>query len=259
MSFEDYEVNEEYAGQFLPPTIQWRRGDLVNQHPGLKNGCWQLPVENFEAIIGNSLPVINVVHGGGVVVESYLFETLHLSILAWKKRWYIMEDGQYNYLSDYQEGARSRLQYYAIVKEIDGAGLVSVSGLNAKHLSQASYQHQQKIVKAAYNITKRKFSQYHFWCPLSAGPKTETAHNQYITPPRLAIDDKVDKELLNRLFVGSEVAELAESLMQEARDWAFSDRKPQAPATSPDYGAEPAGSAPPPPPNFDDSEDEIPF
>ena len=115
MSFmnEDLQVNEEYTTNFLPPVIQWHRGDLKDQNPSLKNGCWQLPRENFEVLVGNHLPLIDVVHGGGTIVTSYLLDKIHIAILAWKKRWYVMDEKQQKkYLPGYVEGARSNLAYY---------------------------------------------------------------------------------------------------------------------------------------------------
>lgn len=213
-------IDDQYTQQLLPPTLQWRRGDLTSKEKALKLGCWELPADQFEAILGGSQEPVDVLHAGGVVVSAYIFETLHLLVLAWKKRWYVLEDEKIRYLTGYEEGAKSKLQYWALVKELGNQpAMVSVSGMSAKYLSEASFSFQQKVLRPAGQMAKRAFGQHHFWMPLASQGKKDTKQGQYITPPGLALKE-VNQEIIKSLFVGREVGELAESMIGEARRWA---------------------------------------
>lgn len=265
-------INEEYTEVFLPPTIQWRRGDLTNQNPFLKNGCWQLQTESFEVFFGNSIPVVDVLHSGGVVVPSYLFGTLHLSVLAWKKRWYMLDSGsgqtQLKYLTGYEDGAKSKLQYWALIRELGNEpALVSVSGMNAKYLSEASQAFRQKVLRPAVAIAKKNFGQHHFWMPLASQGKIATKQNQYITPPGLALKE-INNDVLKELYLGKEIGQKAEEMIKEARAWANTKEQPRGQELEAEgmAGNGQGRNTPPPPPNwYDDeapepiSEDEIPF
>lgn len=253
-------VNEEYAEVIVPPTVQWRRGDLTNPNPLLKNGCWQLPADSFEMIAPPDWKAVDVLHGGGVVVSSYLLPTIHIAVLAWRKRWFMVDDGgNYTYLDDYQDGAKSKLQYYALLKELGNEPvLISVSGMNSKYLSEAFYEFRQKVIRQAGQLARQRFGYHHFWMPVSTTGKRDTNHNQYITPPGLAMAD-FDKETLRSLFTGREAADAAEALIPEARAWAKAKEE-----------SAPSDNGQTPPPNFADddftpepeptlTEDEIPF
>lgn len=241
-------VNEEYAMDFLPPTIQWRRGDLTNRNPLIKNGCWQFPADSFDTMLSGQYESVDVIHAGGEVVRSYLMETIHVALLAYKKRWYITDtDGNMSYIDGYQEGAKSKLQWYALVKELGNeAALISVSGLNAKHLSEAVFSFEQKVLRPAMQAAKKRFARYHFWLPLSTAGKITAPQNQYITPPQMAIEElSLDK--VRSLFTGREVAQAAEELMPAAKAWAMPQPKPTEQMSVVDVYAPP----PPPPPPVD--------
>lgn len=250
-------VNQENAVQVLPPTIQWRRGDLTNPNPLLKNGCWQLSVENFAPLVGDSLPVVDVLHSGGVVVPSYLLGTIHIAILAYRKRWYTVNaDNSITFLPPKFEDApgniKSKLQVFALCRELGNEPvLVSVSGMNSKHLQDAMDAFVKRVITPASRLAKTRFARYHFWLPLTSGGKQAVKNNQYITPPVMALDD-AGEETLRGLFVGRQVAAIAEEMLAEAQQWAA----PKAEQTTPE-----------PPPAFTDDyqpepapeEDEIPF
>lgn len=242
-------INEEYAMDFLPPTIQLRRGDLVNPNPLLKNGCWQFPADSFDTMLSGQGSAVDVLHAGGTVVRSYLMDTINVALLAYKKRWYITDaDGNMIYLDGYQEGAKSKLQWYALVKELGNeAALISVSGLNAKHLSETVYSFEQKVLRPAMQAAKKRFARYHFWLPLSIAGKVNAPQNQYITPPCMGIDE-LSLEKVRGLLTGREVAEIAESLMPQAKAWAMPQQKQVEQITPADV------YAPPPPPPAPPSE-----
>jgi hypothetical protein len=127
--------------------------------------------------------------------------------------------------------------------------IISVAGMNSKHLSEAVNQFIQKIVVAAGRHAKTRFGRHHFWLPLSAGPKQTTKNNQYITPPVLAIEE-FGLDTMRELFTGQELAGLAEQMIPEAVAWAT--RKEEN-----GQSQEPAAAMSDP--AYDDTEDEIPF
>lgn len=215
-------VNQDNALTILPSVIQWRRGDLVNENELLRDGCWQLPVENFTMLdVEEWGSPINVLHGGGVVVPSFLLGTIHIAILAHKKRWFIQDsEGNIAFVETFTEGAKSKLQIWALCRELKNEPvIVSVARLNAKSVSQASMDFIRKVITPAARMTKTRFGRHHFWMPLTTGNKQETRNNQYITPPVLALED-INIDVMRSLFTGREVAELAEDMLDEAKEWA---------------------------------------
>lgn len=251
-------VSEENAVQVLPPTIQWRRGDLTNPNKLLKNGCWQLTVDNFASLIRDKLPVVDVLHSGGVVVPSYLFEKIHIAILAYRKRWYTVNaDNSITFLPPKFEesvaSVKSKLQIWCLCRELNNEPvLVSVSGMNSKYLLDAMDAFIKRVITPASRLAKTRFARYHFWLPLTSGGKQAVKNNQYITPPVLALDD-VSEDVLRGLFTGKDVAQVAELSMGEALDWAQPKVEPARPAPeAPPAFAE--GYEPEP-----ETEDEIPF
>lgn len=248
-------VNEENAVQVLPPTIQWRRGDLTNPNPLLKNGCWQLTVDNFAALIDSELPAVDVLHSGGVVVPSYLLGTINIAILAYRKRWFTVNaDNSITFLppkfDDNVNGhVRSKLQVYALCRELGNEPvLVSVSGMNSKYLQDAMDSFVKRVITPASRLAKTRFARYHFWLPLTTGGKQSVKNNQYITPPVMALDE-INNETLRFLFTGQQVAAIAEEMIAEAQAWATPEPESSAPVITPlaAAGFEPAAV------------DEIPF
>ncbi len=252
-------VNDDNTLDLAPPTIQWHRGNLTDSNPSLRNGCWQLPVDSWEAVLGDSLPQVEVIHAGGVSVRSYLIDTISVAILSWKKRWFTPDqDGRPNYLGGYEDGAKSKLQYWVLVKELGAeAAILTVSGMNAKYLSEAVQAHVKKVIQPGSQLAKRSFGRHHFWLPLATLGKVGVKNNQYITPPGLALKD-INQDVLKSLFTGQEVAEKAEVMIPQAKKWATFAFQPQTGRGEevPDFG---------PPIDFDDSMapselvDEIPF
>jgi hypothetical protein len=252
-------VNQDYAEMVLPPTVQWRRGDLTNQNPLLKSGCWQLTVENFQPIIGDSLEAVDVLHSGGVVVPSYLLGQIHIAVLAYRKRWYVADaEGNVTWLKQgdqFPPGAKSKLQVWALCKELNAEPvIVSVSGMNAKHLQDAMQDFVRKVITPASRLAKTRFGRHHFWLPLATQGRLAVKNNQYVTPPGLALRDS-NPETLRALFTGKEIAGYAESVIPEAQEWAkgVADQQPGQQAPDFDHAPEPDESYAPV------EEDQIPF
>lgn len=224
MSFMDANTNNEHAENINRPAIQFHRGDLSNSNPLLKAGCYQLPVESFGSIVGDTWESTLVSHAGNVSVNSFLLAKIHLSVLGFQKRWFVVKNNRTEFLNHYQEGSKSRFRLMGICKELYALGyqepiLVTVSGMNAKHLDDALKRFKADLITTAARLAKRSFPAYAFWMPLIVGPKAAVKNNQYITPPGLDLNGKVDQDLLERLFVGDEVLSLAASYWGEAQLW----------------------------------------
>lgn len=212
-------INNENTLELTPPVIQWRRGDLVSRDPLLKGGCWQLPVEQFEAVVGDKLPVVEVLHSGGKVVPSYLLGTLNVLLLAWRKSWIKIVDDQVQYLAGYEEGAKGKLQCWVLAKELGlEPALLTASGLNSKYLNEAIQAFRQRVIAPASQIAKRGFGYHHFYLPLSTQGKITTTQNQYVTPPGLGIVE-INREVIISLFAGQEAGLVAEGFVAEAKRW----------------------------------------
>lgn len=218
-------VNEEEAVSVLPSTIQWRRGDLTNVNPLLKNGCWQFPMEHFASIAPPVWEPVDVLHSGGETVTSFLQEKIHLAIVGYRKRWfYKVEDKKVylpaNFVNDGKK-ISSTLQIWAICKELDNEPvLVSVSGLNSKAMEEAMNVFIKQIVTGASRLAKTRFARYHFWLPLVTSPKQVTKEKTYVTPPQIAMTIPVSNEFLRSLFTGKDVALLAEAELPACKEWA---------------------------------------
>lgn len=233
MSFMDANTNNEHAENISRPAIQFHRGDLSNSNPLVKNGCYQLPVEAFGSIVGDAWESVLVSHAGGVSVNSYLLPKIHLAVLGFQKRWYVEKNNRTEYLDHYQDGSKSRFRLMALCQELYILGyeepvLVTVSGMNGKHLEDAFKSFKADVITTAARLAKRRFPAYAFWLPLAIGPKTSVKNNQYITPPQLDLNGKVDQELLEQLFVSDKVLSLASTYWDEAQMWAQQGK----PATS---------------------------
>lgn len=226
--FMDFDVDTDYGMEFTPPILQWRRGDLTNPNINLKNGCWQATVEHWPSLSGQP---IDVVHGGGTVVPSHLYDKLNLAVLTYRKQWFIDNGDYITWLQpgEYQDGAKSRLQVWCLVKEFDNApALISVKGLNAKWLEEAIKDHVQKVIAQASRQAKKSFARFHFWLTIVSAGKVDAPHNQYVTPPHCPITD-YNLDTIKGLFIGSKVATIAESEMAEAKEWA--EAMPEPPPT----------------------------
>lgn len=260
-------VSGENAVMVLPPVIQWHRGDLTNANPALKNGCWQVTQEQAGAILGDTAPVADVLHSGGVVVPSYIFPQIHVLVLAHRKRWFYRDGEKTIWLApgaEFPKGAKSKVQVYVICKELNGEpALLTASSLNAMHLERAMNDFVKKVITPASRMSKAPFGRHHFWLPLaSAGKWTNEVlkqNGQYITPPVLGLPEQVTVDVMKSLLAGREDVVFAESVIPEAREWAkgVADTQPQE--RMPDYSDAPDPDETYAPVAAADDIDEIPF
>lgn len=234
MSFQNARFNEENSIKLTRLFIQWRRGDLTNKDERLKRGCWQAMVDQWQPIVGNKMDIVDCVHAGGEVKPSYLFGMLHIAVLSYQKAWTIEEGGETRYLGkgEYQAGARGKFRIFGLVKELIELGydqpvILTTSGLNSKALGDAVLVHKNGVVATASKIAKTAFPLYAFWLPVGPGEKQSTRNAQYVTPPAPKLG-AITEELLETLFVGQDVIDIAEAFYSEAQEWA----KPPKPVAS---------------------------
>lgn len=226
MSFQNARFNEENSIKLARLFIQWRRGDLTNKDERLKRGCWQFMADQWQPIIGNKMDIVQCVHAGGEVKPSYLFGMLHIAVLSYQKLWTVEEGGEVRYLGkgEYQAGARGKFRIFGLVKELlelgyDQPVILTTSGLNSKSMGDGVLVHRNSVVATASKIAKAAFPMYTFWLPVGAGEKQVTRNNQYVTPPEPKLGT-ITQELLETLFVGQDVIDLAEQYFAEAQEWA---------------------------------------
>lgn len=234
MSFQNARFNESNGIQLDRPFAQWRRGDLTSQDERLSKGCWQLTEEQWGAIVGKKIDLVNCVHSGGVVLPSYVLGTIHVNVLAYQKLWWIQDGDQTRYLSkgEYQAGARGKFRIFGLIKELvalgyDQPAVITSSGLNSKALGDAVLVHKNSVVAAASKIAKRAMPLYSFWLPIGAGEKQATRNGQYVTPPEPKLG-AITQELLESLYIGQDLIDIAEQYFAEAQEWA----KPPQPVAS---------------------------
>lgn len=227
MSFQDIQIDETHAAELSCDYIQYRRGDLKNENQLLKNGCFLLPVDTFGSVVGNALPVAQVSFGAGATKGAYLLSVIHIAPLAVWKRWFVYEGDRIRYLDagEYTEGAKSHFKILGVVRELVEAAdftdpiYITTKGMNAKHLEDAFKQFKSDVVGMAKRMTKKRFSTYHFWMPVTNGPREETKKGSYITPPKLALD-QITEEIVERLYIGDELVPVIADYYSEAQEWA---------------------------------------
>ena len=258
-------VNQEDAVKVLPPTIQWRRGDKVNAEPFLKFGCWQLPKENWPMPLGDPWKEADCQHGGNVVVPSYITGVIHIAVINWRKQWFVMENDKRVFVKTFTEGARSVMQYYALVKEMNNEPMIiTTSGLNAMNLENAVRGFAKQVIAPAGRMAGTQFGYYHFWIPLKTQGVKDTKQGQYVTPPGLALKD-INVDVMRSLFTGKDIGDLASGFVAEAKDWAEYEPEPIEPEHEDDDNNNGKVQHPEPPPYDDaplpdfDEVKEIPF
>lgn len=218
----DY-VDESAAELVLPPLIQWRRGDLQNQDERLKAGCFELPVERYS--VATETPV-DVLHGSNPV-PAYLFKGFHIAIVGWRKDWFTGrgKESRPVYTYDPNVPAWSRVQVWVIIKQLNNAQfMLTFSRSNAMGFESALEQFKRTVIGPASQKAKKSFPLYAFWMPLGpAAPVHYKEQGTFATPPKLYLNPPITDETLQKLFVGKDVIELAQSVYPQTKEWA--DRK----------------------------------
>ncbi len=235
----DWTAPEGHEAEIPLPYIQWLNGlgpAWKQVSPLLESGGWEFPLDLWAGAFGDTHQVLQVPHGVGqsTVDEGYVLPLIHIAILNSRFVWEKQEGGgKAHYSAQYQDGFRSRLNVFCVVKETGAPDplLLTLRGLTTKHFNVAKRLHLGHIVKTANKFgSAAGYPQYLFWCPLRVGPSVKAGENieGKITPPVPAWNQEAFKtdnlgeiaEELRELYIGEELRDLvANELYQEGQQW----------------------------------------
>lgn len=230
------------------PFAQWWNGQKAFQrmHPVLGLGGWAIPVEQIAGLMSGDLAwsAGELPHRDGTSTPAYLVPELYLAVLATRFSWVIREARGVTVLSEYQPGARGKLQALCAVRGLDLPMplMATLSGLAGQHFSQTLRAFRQQIIAPASGLARRAFPLYAFWMPVKAGPVVQVGpagKQSPITPPSPGWDQAGLKNpeqraaMLRALFVGQKVIDFCAGQWDEAQQWAQT-------AKAPDVGLAPA-------------------
>jgi hypothetical protein len=269
MSWQDYDAPEDHVAQVAYPYIQWIHGNpaLKQVNKVLASGGWMLPTDQVGAIDG--VQPVEVAHKNGASTEAYLVGELGLAVLATRFTWFFYRDGRVEYLREYADGARGKLQALALVKVVSEAEplMVTLSGMASKAFSECLKRFRKEVLGAARALTKKPYPDYTFWMRIRAGEPTKVGTGNatsVVTPPTPAWDTALLKdqskrsEYLSTLFVGPEVLAAAQAAWSAAQTWR-EVRRQEGAAPANGNGDEPPYGPPDDLPYTGEQEDEIPF
>lgn len=220
---DTYQIDEALVrgtGAPMYPMAAWNHeaGGLVGEVQKLDEFDVMLP-----------WPVKAVKFGRGQkaqIKECYAANRAEIAVLATRTRWFDRLTGER--VDGYQDGAYSRLQLLALVK--DGGStpyLLSFKGVAAGMLSKALTAVRRGPIAAGRRATGKPLAEASFWLTLYAGPPMTVGRDQAteITPPGLELPAKGEDAVtwLGARFIGSKLLAVVNELAEEATAWAASD------------------------------------
>lgn len=234
------EINQEDIPTPSFKYIQWKNGDLRDKtNDLLKKGCWLVSPEDFPQLDGVIEPT-EVTFYNGESKEYYLFETLNLAVLRFKSGYRDPEGNFYVNKKDIPNGLQCRFKVYlySYCQELEEIAVITSSGMVAYQIlgylsgSKKGAKKEELAHITKYKLLKEaiqdKFNapttlpNYAVWLPLSSwGEKfTYNGNPSFSTPPRLAIPDKLDLNVLKTSFVGLDLYNhFKDDLMEGAKEW----------------------------------------
>lgn len=220
---DSYDVDESLVrstGAPMYPIAAWNHeaGGLVGEVTKLDEFDVMLP-----------WPVKSVKFGRGQKAQfkdCYVAQRAEIAVLATRTRWFDRLTGAR--VDGYQDGAYSRLQLLALVK--DGGStpyMLSFKGVAAGLLSKALTTVRRGPIAAGRRATGKPLSEATFWLTLYAGDPMTVGKDQAteITPPGIELPAKGEDAVnwLGARFVGSKLLAVVNDLAEEATTWAASD------------------------------------
>lgn len=174
-------------------------------------------------------PVTKVKFGRGQkaqIKECYTANRAEIAVLATRTRWFDRATGER--VDGYQDGAYSRLQLLALVK--DGGStpyLLSFKGVAAGLLSKALTAVRRGPIAAGRRATGKPLSEATFWLTLYAGAPMTVGKDQAteITPPGIELPAKGEDAVtwLGARYIGARLLAVVNDLAEEATTWANSE------------------------------------
>lgn len=203
------------------PVIAWNTMEF---------GGWVAEVEkvdNFDALLPWQVEAVKFGRGARATrLECYTARRAAVAILASKTKWFDRATGER--LPDYREGAYSRLQLLALVK--DGGNtpyLLTTKGVAAGLLAKALTAVRRGPIAAGRRASGKELAEAAFWLTIYAAPTLAVGKDQTteIVPPAVEMPGKGEDPLqwLGARYIGSELLAAVNGLAEEAATWAVSD------------------------------------
>lgn len=170
-----------------------------------------------------------------------------LAVIRTRFRWFVTKGGETTYYSrnEYKQGAnmRGHLQALCGVEGYDFPVVFTFKGMASKHFDTAVREFSAKVGEASARAMREKggttgqqFPRYAFYMDIVPGAHEkvgEKGQESTITPPTLALPDKIDTGYLSKAYVGRERLQAMQLTWHEATDWAAAWDK-AAPAAEPE-------------------------
>ncbi len=254
-----YEVDEALVrstGAPQYPVIAWN----TQEYGGLVAEVEKL--DAFDALLPWTVEAVRFGRGAKATrKDCYGSRRAEIAILATKTKWFDRATGER--IDGYREGAYSRLQLLALVK--DGGEtpyLLTVKGVAAGMLAKALTAVRQGPIAAGRRAAGKPLAEATFWLTIYAAPAItvgQGANSSEIVPPAIELPGKGADVMawLGARFIGPELLAVVNSLVEEVTTWQNSDggngheatHAPSAPAAW--HGPEEPDDAFPPDDDFD--------
>lgn len=210
-------------------------------------------VDSFDAVLPWNVEPVRFGRGAKAArKECYVTRRAEVAILTTRTRWFDRTTNER--IAGYREGAYSRLQLLALVRE-GGATpyLLSFKGVAAGELSKALTALRRGPLAAGRRVTGKPLVEGAFWLTIYAGDAMTvgTQQSTEITPPHVELPAKGGDAMdwLGARYIGAEWLAVVNGLAEEAGAWASNDAGPtheeQEAADLPVAGVEPWGEPTP--------------
>lgn len=189
----------------------------------------------------------------------------YLAVIRQRFRWFVVQGGQVSYAprSAYREGMRGHVQVLALARGFEFPIVVTFKGKASQEFERLAKAFQAAVDAASAPLLKGKqgrFPRFAFYMPLVPGPHVKVGQKgqeSIITPPILALPEKVDADVLKKLYIGREALVAAQAYYHAAAEWTAAWDKGGAEAENgeeqgTDFAPPPAPYPPPPDHEGDD-------
>lgn len=192
----------------------------------------------------------------------------YLAVIRQRFRWFAIFNGVATYYprSAYAPGLRGHVQVLALARGFDFPIVVTFKGKASQEFERLAKAFQAAVDGASGPLLKGKlgrFPRFAFYLPLVPGPHVKVGQKgqeSIITPPTLALPEKVDAETLKKLYIGREALVSAQAYYHAAAEWAAAWDKGGAEESGEEQGIDFAPPAPyPPPPDHEGEDVPLPY
>jgi hypothetical protein len=184
-------------------------------------------IDGFDAVLPWPVEVVKFGRGAQATrKECYATRRAEIAVLASKTRWFDRATNER--LPDYRDGAYSRLQLLALVRDAAGGPfLLTFKGVAAGLLSKQLTAVRRGPIAAGQRAAGKPLAEASFWLTITAGAPMTVGQQQAteIIPPVLELPGRGEDALqwLGARYIGPEGLALVNSLAEEVNAWAASD------------------------------------